>query len=39
MFQAENIGSDIYMVERGYISITPLQLDQTNFEQVKKLKL
>ncbi len=35
----KNIGSDIYMVERGYISITPIQLDQTNFEQVKKLKL
>lgn len=35
----KNKGSDIDAVERGYISVTPLILDQTNFELLKKIKL
>lgn len=35
----KNKGSDIDAVEHGYISVTPLQLDQTNFNLIKKIKL
>jgi 5'-nucleotidase len=34
-----NRGTDISTVEKGYISITPLQIDQTNFSLIKKIKL
>ena len=33
----ENKGSDIDTVKRDYISVTPLILDQTNFELLKKI--
>jgi len=35
----KNKGSDIDAVEKGYIAITPLQIDQTNFDLLKKIKL
>lgn len=35
----KNKGTDIDVVERGYISVTPLQLDQTDFNLLKKIKL
>ncbi|AKL97681.1 5'/3'-nucleotidase SurE [Endomicrobium proavitum] len=35
----KNKGSDIAAVEKGYISVTPLQIDQTNFSLMKKIKL
>jgi 5'-nucleotidase len=35
----KNKGSDIDAVEKGYIAITPLQIDQTNFSLLKKVKL
>ena len=34
----KNKKSDIDMIEQGYISITPLNLDQTDFKKIKKLK-
>lgn len=34
----KNKGSDIAAVEKGYIAITPLQLDQTNFGILKKFE-
>jgi 5'-nucleotidase len=33
-----NKGSDVDVIGKGYISITPLQIDQTNFELIKKIK-
>lgn len=33
----KNKKSDIDMIEQGYISITPLNLDQTNFIKIKEL--
>ncbi|MDR2426217.1 MAG: 5'/3'-nucleotidase SurE [Endomicrobium sp.] len=35
----KNRGTDIDMVEQGYISVTPLMLDQTDYNLVKKVKL
>ena len=35
----KNKGSDIDAVENGYISVTPLQIDQTNFQILKKIKI
>ncbi|MCL2484974.1 MAG: 5'/3'-nucleotidase SurE [Endomicrobia bacterium] len=35
----KNKGSDIDMVEKGYISVTSLQIDQTDFKTLKKIKL
>ncbi|MDR1696194.1 MAG: 5'/3'-nucleotidase SurE, partial [Endomicrobium sp.] len=35
----KNKGSDIDVVERGYISVTPLQIDQTAVKLLKKIKL
>ena len=35
----KNKGSDIDAVENGYISVTPLQIDQTHFGLVKNIKL
>ena len=34
----KNKKSDIDMIEQSYISITPLNLDQTDFKKIKKLK-
>ena len=34
----KNKKSDIDMIEQGYISITPLDLDQTDFQKIKQLK-
>jgi len=34
-----NKGSDIAVVEKGYISVTPLQIDQTNEKLIKKIRL
>jgi 5'-nucleotidase len=34
----KNQGTDIDAVGKGYISVTPLQIDQTNFELIKKIK-
>jgi 5'-nucleotidase len=34
----KNKGSDVDMIDKGYISITPLQIDQTNFDLLKKVK-
>lgn len=34
----KNKKSDIDAIEQGYISVTPLNLDQTDFEKIKKLK-
>jgi 5'-nucleotidase len=36
---ARNKGNDVDMVSKGYISITPLQMNQTNFDLIKKIKL
>ncbi|MDR1941527.1 MAG: 5'/3'-nucleotidase SurE [Endomicrobium sp.] len=35
----KNKGSDIDAVARGYISVTPLLIDQTDFYSIKKIKL
>ncbi|GHT51242.1 5'-nucleotidase SurE [Endomicrobiia bacterium] len=35
----KNEGNDVDTVDKGYISITPLQMDQTNFDLIKKIKL
>ncbi|GHT58662.1 5'-nucleotidase SurE [Endomicrobiia bacterium] len=35
----KNEGNDVDTVDKGYISITPLQIDQTNFDLIKKIKL
>lgn len=35
----KNKGTDIDMVEQGYISVTPLMLDQTDFVLMSKIKL
>ncbi|MCL2390306.1 MAG: 5'/3'-nucleotidase SurE [Endomicrobia bacterium] len=35
----KNKGSDIDAVEKGYISITPLHIDQTDFKLLRKVKL
>jgi 5'-nucleotidase len=38
----KNRGSDVDAIDKGYISITPLQIDQTNFrllEEVQNIKL
>ncbi|MDR1196068.1 MAG: 5'/3'-nucleotidase SurE [Endomicrobium sp.] len=35
----KNRGTDIDMVEQGYISVTPLMLDQTDYDLVKKVKI
>jgi 5'-nucleotidase len=35
----KNRGTDIDVVDKGYISITPLQIDQTNFKMIKKIKI
>jgi 5'-nucleotidase len=32
-------GTDVYIVNKGYISITPLQINQTDFSLIKKIKL
>jgi 5'-nucleotidase len=32
----KNKWSDVDMVDKGYISVTPLQIDQTNFSMIKK---
>jgi len=34
-----NKKTDIYAVSKGYISVTPLQINQTDFELTKKIKL
>jgi 5'-nucleotidase len=34
-----NRKTDIYMVSEGYISVTPLQMNQTDFELIKKIEL
>ncbi|MDR1400971.1 MAG: 5'/3'-nucleotidase SurE [Endomicrobium sp.] len=34
-----NRKTDIHAVSRGYISVTPLQLNQTNYELIKRIKL
>ncbi len=34
----KNKKSDIDMIEQGYISVTPLNLDQTDFKKIKKMK-
>jgi 5'-nucleotidase len=34
----KNKWSDVDMVDKGYISITPLQIDQTNFSMIKNTK-
>lgn len=34
----KNKKSDIDMIEQGYISVTPLNLDQTHFKKIKELK-
>ncbi len=34
----KNKNTDIDIVEKGYISVTPLELDQTYFEKIKKYK-
>jgi 5'-nucleotidase len=34
----KNKGSDIDMIDKGYISVTPLQIDQTNFSLVKEIQ-
>jgi len=31
--------TDIDVVDKGYISVTPLQIDQTDFTFIKKIKL
>ncbi|MDR0800896.1 MAG: 5'/3'-nucleotidase SurE [Endomicrobium sp.] len=35
----KNKGTDIDIVDKGYISVTPLQIDQTDFTFIKKIKL
>ncbi|MDR3112817.1 MAG: 5'/3'-nucleotidase SurE [Endomicrobium sp.] len=35
----KNKGSDIAAVEKGYISITPIQIDQTDYNLLKKIKI
>ncbi|GHT41695.1 5'-nucleotidase SurE [Endomicrobiia bacterium] len=35
----KNEGNDVDAVDKGYISITPLQIDQTDFDLIKKIKL
>ena len=32
-------GTDIDIVDKGYISVTPLQINQTDFTFIKKIKL
>ncbi|MDR2067166.1 MAG: 5'/3'-nucleotidase SurE [Endomicrobium sp.] len=34
----ENKNTDVDMIDKGYISVTPLQIDQTNFNLLKRLK-
>jgi 5'-nucleotidase len=34
----ENKNTDVDMIGKGYISVTPLQIDQTNFNLLKRLK-
>jgi 5'-nucleotidase len=34
----KNKGSDVDMIDKGYISVTPLQIDQTNFSLVKEIQ-
>jgi 5'-nucleotidase len=34
----KNKWSDVDMVDKGYISVTPLQIDQTNFSMIKKVQ-
>jgi 5'-nucleotidase len=35
----KNKGKDVDMIDKGYIAITPLQIDQTNFDLIKKIEL
>jgi 5'-nucleotidase len=35
----KNEGTDIDIVDKGYISVTPLQIDQTDFTFIKKIEL
>jgi 5'-nucleotidase len=35
----KNKGTDVDMVDKGYISVTPLHIDQTNFTLIKKIRL
>ncbi|MDR3275267.1 MAG: 5'/3'-nucleotidase SurE [Endomicrobium sp.] len=35
----KNKGTDVDVVDKGYISVTPLKLDQTDFDLVEKIKL
>ncbi|MCA6071762.1 MAG: 5'/3'-nucleotidase SurE [Endomicrobium sp.] len=35
----KNKGTDVDMVDKGYISVTPLRMDQTDFALIKKIKL
>ncbi|MDR0956480.1 MAG: 5'/3'-nucleotidase SurE [Endomicrobium sp.] len=38
IFEKKGSGTDVDMVDKGYISITPLQLDQTNYELIEKIE-
>ncbi|MCA6072132.1 MAG: hypothetical protein LE178_01080 [Endomicrobium sp.] len=35
----KNKGTDIDMVDKGYISVTPLQIEHTDFALIKEIKL
>jgi 5'-nucleotidase len=35
----KNRKTDVYMVKKGFISVTPLKINQTDFELIKKIKL